>query len=99
MTSLQYRSVSLARFRRELGSFVSSHAHLETPVVITNNDQETAVVMSIEEWRQLQETIAVLSSPELMRQIEASEADIAAGRVTPAEQVFAEIRRERGPAS
>lgn len=96
MTSLHYQSVSLARFRRELGSFVSSHAHLQSPVVITNNDQETAVVMSIEKWRQIQETMLILSSPELMRQIEAAEDDIGAGRVTPAEHVFAEIRREQG---
>lgn len=49
-------------------------------VVITRNGKPVAIVMSAHEWESWEETIEVLSDPELMEDLRASEEDVKAGR-------------------
>lgn len=74
-------------------SYVKAHASEiingfdedSSPVVITQNGEATAVLMSIHEYEQLQESIA------MMQILEMSKRNAAAGRFEPAEKVFADI--------
>ena len=54
--------------------------------IITQNGEATMVVQSIAEYEQTQETLAMLQI------VSQGERDIAAGRTTPAEDIFAQLR-------
>lgn len=67
-------------------------------VTITVHGRPAAVLLSVDDLESLEETIAVLSDPDLMRQVNASEAERAAGLMETAEDLDAamEARRARG---
>ena len=70
------------------------------PVVVTRNGKPAAMLVSYADYERLKETLDVLSDPELMRQIRASEAHFAAGKKgLTFEDVFGEplvpVRRKR----
>lgn len=73
------------------------HAQHER-VTITVHGRPAAVLLSVDDLESLEETIAVMSDPELMRDINASEAERAAGLMETAEDLDAamEARRARG---
>lgn len=56
-------------------------------VMITRNGRDTSVLMSAAEHRSLLATMEVLSDPEAMAGLAASEADVRAGRVYDWEDV------------
>jgi len=51
----------------------------EEEVVVTRNGKPAAVLVNIREYERLKETLDVLSDPDLMRQIRASERYLAKG--------------------
>ena len=65
-------------------------------VVITKNGKEKAYLISVRELRALEETIAVLESSALVQNVREGLADIQAGRMRDAEDVFTDIDRESG---
>jgi prevent-host-death family protein len=67
-------------------------------VTITVHGRPAAVLISVDDFESLEETIAVLSDPELVGQIRASQAERAAGLMETAEDLDAamEARRARG---
>lgn len=56
-------------------------------VVISRNGRPVALLMSLDEYESLQETIEVLSDEELMEQLRESEEDVKAGRTYSLEEV------------
>lgn len=56
-------------------------------VVISRNGRPIALLMSLDEYESLQETIEVLSDEELMEQLRESEEDVKAGRTYSLEEV------------
>ena len=62
-------------------------------VVITRNGKPVAIVMSAEEWESWEETIEVLSDPELMEDLRASEEDVKAGRLYTLDEVMKRLGR------
>lgn len=77
-------------------SFVKAHAadvirditESRTPVIITQNGEATAVLQDIASYEEIQESLALLKILAISRK------DLEAGRVEPAEQVFADLRKE-----
>jgi prevent-host-death family protein len=65
----------------------SKHEH----VVISRSGKDVAIVLSVDEFDSLIETLEVLDDPELMAAIAESEEDVKAGRVYPWEQVKREL--------
>jgi antitoxin YefM len=72
-----------ARLSELVAAVASTHDHVE----ITRNGEPAAVLISTEELSALRETIAILSDPGGVAQIRESEADVAAGRLTDAEDL------------
>jgi prevent-host-death family protein len=56
-------------------------------VVITRNGKQVALLMSMDEWESWEETIEVLSDPELMETLRQSEEDVKAGRLVEWDEV------------
>ncbi len=59
------------------------------PMVITQNGKATAVLQDLASFEQTQETMALLKILAL------GNAQVEAGRVTPAKEAFAQVRRSR----
>jgi prevent-host-death family protein len=72
-----------ARLSELVAAVATTHDHVE----ITRNGERAAVLISPHELDALRETIAILSDPGAVAQIRQSEADIAAGRLTDAEDI------------
>jgi antitoxin YefM len=51
-------------------------------VVITKHGRPAAVMLSLEDLESLEETLAILSDPELLASIREADAEVAAGRTT-----------------
>jgi antitoxin YefM len=62
-------------------------------VVITRNGKPVAILMSAEEWESWEETIEVLSDPELMAALAESEEDVKAGRLYTLDEVMKHLGR------
>ena len=65
-------TVSVNKFRDNLKSFVEQIVNRHEPLKVTRRAGEAFVVMSAEDWEREQETLHVLQSRDLMRQIAAS---------------------------
>jgi PHD/YefM family antitoxin component YafN of YafNO toxin-antitoxin module len=63
------------------------------PIVLTVNGKAEATVLSAIEYQRLMDIAADADEREGVRQ---GDADIAAGRTRPAEEVFAEMRKQYG---
>ena len=63
-------------------------------VTITRQGRPPLIIMSQEEFEGWQETMEIMSDPELMKAIEEGKADMAAGRVIPWEEVKKKSRRK-----
>jgi len=64
-------------------------------VVVTRNGHPAAVLVSPEDLESLEETLAVLSDPALMRQLREGEEAIASGDTVTLEQLQADLKRRR----
>ena len=77
-------------------SYVKAHAaeiisqmrETREPIIITQNGEATAVLQDVVSYEKAQETLALLQI------LAMGDADIAAGRTRPYEEVFADIRAE-----
>jgi antitoxin YefM len=69
-------------------------------VVVTRNGRPAAVLLSPDDLESLEETLAVLSDPELMRQIREGEAELERGEEGVAlEELQADLKRRRDAAA
>ena len=72
---------SLATAKARLSAFVDSVVVTHERIVITRNGVPAAVLISPEDLESLEETIAVLSDPEAMAEIDEARRGIAKGDV------------------
>jgi antitoxin YefM len=74
-------------------SHTSVHEHGR--VVITKHGRPAAVMLSLEDLESLEETLAILSDPELMAAVEEADAEVAADSTTrlSEQEALAEIER------
>jgi antitoxin YefM len=75
--------VPLAEVKNRLSEVVERIEREHGRVVITKHGRPAAVILSIEDLRSLEETLEILSRPDLMAAIAEAEADVAAGRTVP----------------
>lgn len=59
-------------------------------IIVTKNGKPTVALLSAQDLSSLKETLDVLSDPELMRQVRASEKEIRKGKRYSFEEVFGE---------
>ncbi len=72
--------VPLADVKNRLSEVVERLEREHGRVVITKHGRPAAVLLSLEDLESLEETLEILSDPELMAAIREADADIAAGR-------------------
>lgn len=81
--------------KARLPELVAGVMEREEEVVVTRNGRPAAVLVNVEEYERLKETLDVLSDPDLMRQIRASERYFAKGGAGLSfEEVFGEPLRK-----
>lgn len=81
--------LSLSDFKADASKLLKRmREHDATPLVLTQNGRASAVVQNYDEYQKLQESLAI------MKVIAMGEADIAAGKFVPQEQVFANARAQ-----
>ena len=78
---------SLASVKAQLSAFVDSVNGTHERVMITRNGEPAAVLISPDDLKSLEETIAILSDPQTMAEIAQAEAEIAAGNVVDLEEI------------
>jgi antitoxin YefM len=65
-------TVSVNQFRDNLRQYADLATKNHEPITVTRRNGEDFVVVGVEDWRSLEETIYVLQNKSLMQQIEAS---------------------------
>lgn len=85
----------LAEVKNRLSEVIDRVEREHGRVVITRHGRPAAVILSVEDLESLEETLAVLSNAELVRQIREADEDIAEARtqLLTAEQARALMRR------
>lgn len=94
------RTLPVSEVKARLPELVAGVQEREEEIVVTRHGRPAAVLLNVDEYERLKATLDVLSDPELMRQIRASDKFYAAGKRG---QSFAEVfgeplipRRRRG---
>ena len=82
------RVVPFTDARATLSDLLDLVENEQEHVVITRKGRPVAIVMSVDEWESWEETIDVLSDPEAMDALRASEEDVKAGRLVDLEAVL-----------
>lgn len=91
------KTLPISEVKTRLPELVAGVMEREEEVVVTRNGRPAAVIVNVDEYERLKETLDVLSDPDLMRQIRASERYFAkGGKGLSFEEVFGEpLRRAR----
>jgi prevent-host-death family protein len=89
-------TTSLADAKEHLSRYVQSAQENHERIVITKNGRPAAALISIDDLESMEETLDVLSDPELMAGIRESLDEIARGDVIAGEAVRAEFERRHG---
>jgi antitoxin YefM len=98
MAMIPAEQVPLAEVKNRLSEVVDRLEREHGRVVITKHGRPAAVMLSLEDLESLEETLAILSDPELLASIREADDEVAAGRTTPMTKrdALAEIdRREQ----
>jgi antitoxin YefM len=70
----------ISRLKDKLNEYVDAVQLTREQITITKNGAPAAVLVGVDEWESIQETLHWLSQPGILDSIRASEDDIAAGR-------------------
>jgi antitoxin YefM len=95
MAMIPAEHVPLADVKNRLSEVVDRLEREHGRVVITKHGRPAAILLSLEDLESLEQTLAILSDPDLMAAAREADADIAAGRTTrmTKKEALAEIRR------
>ncbi|MGC4933034.1 type II toxin-antitoxin system Phd/YefM family antitoxin [Gordonia sp. DT30] len=85
-------TLPIADVRANLSKLVDEAVRTHQRVELTRNGRRAAVLMSADDYDSLMETLDILGDREAMEAIGEADADIAAGRVYPLDEVEAELR-------
>lgn len=85
-------TLPLAEVRAKLSKLVDEAERTHQRVEVTKNGRRAAVLLSADDYDSLMETLDILGDREAMAAIREADADIAAGRLHPLEEVEAELR-------
>jgi prevent-host-death family protein len=91
------KTLPISEVKARLPELVAGVLDREEEVIVTRNGRPAAMLVNIDEYERLKETLDVLSDPDMMRQIRASERYFArGGKGLSFEEVFGvPLRRSR----
>lgn len=85
----------LAEAKSHLSELISRVAREHERVMVTVHGRPSAVLLAVEDLEALEETIAVLSDSDTMRQLAASDAELARGEGESEDELAESMRRRR----
>jgi prevent-host-death family protein len=85
------QTLPISKVKDRLNDLVDAASITHEQVTITKNGTPAAVLIGMDEWESLQETLFWLSQPGIRDSIAEATADVAAGRVYTQEQIRAEF--------
>lgn len=88
-------TTSLADAKSRLSELVRSAEETHERTIITKNGRPVAALISIADLESMEETLAILSDPELMAGIREAEAEIARGEFATEAEVRADLAARR----
>lgn len=83
------RTIPLSEVKAKLSEVVDEIATTQERVTVTRNGRPVAVMLSTDDLEAIEETLAILSDPAAMREIELGRAAIASGDVVTKEEIEA----------
>jgi antitoxin YefM len=81
----------ISKVKDRLNELVDAAANTLEQVTITKNGSPAAVLIGVDEWESIQESLFWLSQPGIRESIAEAEADVEGGRVYSEEQVRAQF--------
>ena len=87
--------MSLAEAKAHLSEVVNRVSSQHERVTVTVHGRPSAILLAPEDLERLEETIAVLADNELLRDLGASDEDIAVGRVESADDLAQAMAQRR----
>ncbi|TDQ48012.1 type II toxin-antitoxin system Phd/YefM family antitoxin [Actinorugispora endophytica] len=89
------KTLPLADVKARLSELVNQVEKQHDQITVTRNGRAAAVVISVDEWESLRETIEILSDIDTVAAIAEARADIERGDVYTTEEVLAELAARR----
>ena len=86
----------ISQVKDKLNELVDAAATTREQVTITKNGSPAAVLIGVDEWESIQESLFWLSQPGIRESIAEAEADVEEGRVYSEEQIRAEFNVPKG---
>ena len=80
-------TLPLAEIKAHLSEIVDRIEHEHDRVVLTRNGRAAAVIMSPDDLEALEDTLALLSDPTALEEIDRARKDVARGKVVTAEEL------------
>ena len=85
------QTLPISKVKDKLNELVDAAAVTREQVTITKNGAPAAVLIGVDEWESIQETLFWLSQPGIREDLAQAREDVAAGRTYSEEQVRAEF--------
>src|SRR5664280_113709 len=85
------QTLPISKVKDKLNELVDAAASTREQVTITKNGSPAAVLIGVDEWESIQESLFWLSQPGIRESIAEAEADVEEGRVYSEEQIRAEF--------
>ena len=94
--ALYMQTLPISKVKDKLNELVDAAASTREQVTITKNGSPAAVLIGVDEWESIQESLFWLSQPGIRESIAEAEADVEEGRVYSEEQIRAEFNVPKG---
>lgn len=85
------QTLPISRVKDRLNEYVDAVSLTRDQVTITRNGAPAAVLVGVEEWESLQETLFWLSQPGILDDVAQADAELAAGETRGEDEVRAEL--------
>jgi len=90
------QTLPISKVKDKLNELVDAAATTREQVTITKNGSPAAVLIGVDEWESIQESLFWLSQPGIRESIAEAETDVEEGRVYSEEQIRAEFNAPKG---
>ena len=91
------RILPISQVKSKINEYVDAVSETRDQITITKNGTPAAVLIGVEEWESIQETLHWLSQPGILESISRSEADVAAGRTYGEDEIRAAYQVPQRP--
>ncbi|MBS4729884.1 type II toxin-antitoxin system Phd/YefM family antitoxin [Mycobacterium sp. SM1] len=89
------RVIPVTQVKAKINEYIEAVRDTRDQITITKNGAPAAVLIGVEEWESIQETLHWLSQPGVVESVRQSEADVAAGRTYGEDEIRAEYQVPR----